>query len=112
MNNLPPSPPFVSRLWPTLALVVAALGVPATTIALFTRFVTEHPLLALIIGLLYEVALFVLSFVGKVWGKLEEPLVERTATRLDHLAQHPLPLPKTVLRLPLLSASGFRCKRA
>jgi hypothetical protein len=54
---------------------------------LITRFVTEHPLLALIIGLLYEVALFVLSFVGKVWGKLEESLVERTATRLDHLAQ-------------------------
>lgn len=87
MNSLPPSPPFVSRLWPTLVLVVAALGVPATTIALFTRFVTEHPLLALSIGLLYEVALFILGFVGEVWGKLEGPLVERTATRLDHLAQ-------------------------
>ena len=70
MKSSPPSPPFVGRLWPTLVLVAAALGVPATTIALFTRFVTEHPLLALGIGLFYEVAIFVLGFVGKVWGRL------------------------------------------
>ncbi len=85
MKSSPPSPPFVGRIWPTLVLAAAALGVPATTIALFTRFVTEHPLLALGIGLLYEVTLFMLGFAGKVWGKLEEPLVEHTATRLEHL---------------------------
>ena len=87
MSSSPPSPPFLGRLWLTLTLGVAALGVPATSVALFTRFVTRHSLLAFGIGLIYEAAVFVLGFMAKVWGKLEDPLVERTAAWLDHLAQ-------------------------
>ncbi len=86
MSSSPLSSPFLSRLWPTLVLIVAAFGVPAATIALFPRFVTGHLLLALGIGLLYEAGVIVLAFAGKVWQKLEGPPSSRTATRLDHPA--------------------------
>jgi len=68
-------------------LVVAAFGVPAATIVLFPRFVTGHILLALGIGLLYEVGVIVLGFAGNVWQKLEVSPSSRTATRLDHPAR-------------------------
>jgi energy-coupling factor transporter ATP-binding protein EcfA2 len=87
MSSSPLSPPFLSRLWPPLVLVVAVFGVPAATIALFPRLVTGHPVLALGIGLIYEVGFIVLGFAGKAWQKLEVPLAERTATRLDHPAR-------------------------
>src|SRR5215467_5897522 len=85
------SPPFLSRPGPILVFVVAAFGVPAASVALFPRLVTGHPLLALGIGLLYEVGIIVLGFVGKAWKKLEAPPSLRTATRFDHPARGILP---------------------
>ena len=87
MSNAPPSPPFLIRFWPTLLLVAAAFGVPAATVALFTRYVTEHPLLTLGILVLYEIVVFILGFARKVWQKLEDPWIERTATWFDHWIQ-------------------------
>jgi hypothetical protein len=87
LSSSPLAPPFLSRLWPLLVLVVAAIGVPAASVALFPRFVTGHLLLALGMGLLYEVGVIVLGFVGKVWQQLEVPPSSRTATRLDHPAR-------------------------
>jgi energy-coupling factor transporter ATP-binding protein EcfA2 len=73
MSNSPPSQPFLSRIWPSLLLVLAVIGVPATAVVIY---ITKYPLIALGIGLLYEGGVFVLGFIGKVWGKLEDPLVD------------------------------------
>src|SRR6266567_5789944 len=87
MNSLPPSPSFLSRLWPTLILILAAIGIPAATIALFTHFVIEHLWLAFIIALVYEIVIFMLGFVAKVWRRLEDSYVEHTAEWFDHWLQ-------------------------
>jgi Sec-independent protein secretion pathway component TatC len=73
MSSVPPSSPspFLSRFWPMLVLLLAAVGVPAAAITVFSHFITDHPLLALGIALLYEVGVFILGFLGKVWQKLE-----------------------------------------
>jgi hypothetical protein len=84
-SSPPPSPsPFLARIWPMLLLVLAAFGVPAAAIPVFSHFITEHPLLALGIGLLYEVGVFILGFLGKVWQKVESRWVDRLADWLDH----------------------------
>ena len=83
MSNTPPSPPFLSRIWPTLLTVLAALGLPTAAIA---YFLTKYPLLAFIIFLLYELGVFIIGFLGKVWGKLEDPLAEHIALRLKQWA--------------------------
>jgi len=52
-------------------LVLTTLGVPIATIIFLSHFITEHPFLALLMGLLYEVGVFILGFLGKVWQRLE-----------------------------------------
>ncbi len=88
MSSSPPSPsPFLNRFWPILVLVLAAFGVPAAATTVFSRFIAEHSLLALSMGVLYEVVVFILSFVGKVWQRLESRLVDRSTEWLDHWIQ-------------------------
>jgi energy-coupling factor transporter ATP-binding protein EcfA2 len=80
MSSPPPSPPFLNRFWPGLLPVLAILGFPATALAFF---LTKHPLLALGIGLLYEVVVLLCSFLMRVWQKWEEPRIEEIATRIS-----------------------------
>jgi energy-coupling factor transporter ATP-binding protein EcfA2 len=87
MSTFPPSPSFPSRFWSTLLLILAAFGIPVATLAVFTRYVTEHPLLAFGIWLLYEATVFILGFAGKVWQELENSWVKSTAKFLDHWIQ-------------------------
>lgn len=77
MSNLasvPPTPPFLSCIWPTLIQVLVAIGLPMAAVA---YYITRYPLLA--IFLLYELSVFIVGFLGKVWGKLEDPLAEHIA---------------------------------
>lgn len=88
MDNTPstssaPPPPFLSRIWPTLIQVLAAIGLPTAAV---TYYLTRYPLLALVIFLLYELGVFIIGFLGKVWGKLEDPLAEHVATWLKQWA--------------------------
>ena len=53
----------------------------------FTTFLWSTPLLAIGIGILYEIIVFVFGFIGKVWQQLESSWVERTATWFDQRAQ-------------------------
>src|SRR6266478_9090060 len=87
MSSSPPSSPFLNRFWPALLALLTLVGIPAGAIALFHNFLVEHPLLAIGIGILYEVIVFVFGFIGKVWQRLESSWVERTATWFDQRAQ-------------------------
>jgi energy-coupling factor transporter ATP-binding protein EcfA2 len=87
MNSSPSPSPFLNRFWPVLVLVLAAFGVPAATITFFGHFIAEHPLLALIIGLLYEMGLLILGFLGQVGRKLQSRWVDRSVEKLDNMIQ-------------------------
>ncbi|MBV8821430.1 MAG: NACHT domain-containing protein, partial [Ktedonobacteraceae bacterium] len=87
MSSSPPSPPFLGRFWPLLLRVLAAFVVPAATVAIFPRFVTEYPLPAFLIGVLYELAVFISGFVGKACQILKDQWAERTAEWFDHWVQ-------------------------
>jgi energy-coupling factor transporter ATP-binding protein EcfA2 len=87
MNNSPSPPPFFNHFWPKLVLILATLGVPAAAIPFFGQFITEHPLLALIIGLLYEMSVLIFGFVGQVWQKLQNRWVDRCVEWLDNIIQ-------------------------
>src|SRR5450755_1911246 len=82
MSNAP-TPPFLQRIWPAVLSVLAALGIPTGAV---TYYLTRHPLQSLAVFLLYELGVFVIGFLGKVWGKLEEPLAEHIATWLKQWA--------------------------
>ncbi len=47
-----------------------------------TYYLTKYPLLSLAVFLLYELGVFVIGFLGRIWGKLEEPLAEHIAAWL------------------------------
>jgi hypothetical protein len=87
MNTSPSPTPFLNYFWPKLVLILAALGVPVAVVTFFRQFITEYPWLALIIGLLYEVVVFILGFIGKVWKNLEEPWAKKVADWFNHRVQ-------------------------
>lgn len=87
MSSSPSLPPFFHPIWLKLPLILAALGVPIAAITFFSQFIMEHPVLALIIGLLYEMGVFILSFVGQVWQKLQGRWVDRSVEWLDDIIQ-------------------------
>ncbi|MBV9688342.1 MAG: NACHT domain-containing protein [Ktedonobacteraceae bacterium] len=87
MSSSPPSPPFLGRFWPTLLRVLAVFGVPAATVAIFSRFVKDYPLPAFLIGVLYELTVFIFGFVGKVCQILKDRWAERTVEWFDHWVQ-------------------------
>src|SRR5947209_1249046 len=85
MSGSPPSPPFLGRFWSILLFVLAAFGFPAATLALFTRFVTEHSLFTLVIGLLYVVVVLpVVGMVTGVWQQLSITWVRRVSDWIDN----------------------------
>lgn len=73
MKNTSTTPPFLTGVRAKLIPVLAVFGLPTATLA---YFLTKHPLLALAILCLYELGVFVVGFIVKVWNKLEEPLIE------------------------------------
>lgn len=62
-----------------LLLFLFAIGVPSATGLALAHTISQNPWQWVVIGLLYELAVGIVSFVGKVWEKLENPLVEQTA---------------------------------
>src|ERR1700730_13057059 len=84
MSSLPSPSPLLNRWLPRSIFILTALGIPATIVAVFTHFVIGHPLLATIIGVAYEVIVFILGFLGKIWQKLESRWVDRMAEWFDH----------------------------
>lgn len=84
MSNSPAPSPLLRRWLPATLTLLAALGVPAAAVSFFTQFVMDHPLLATVIGVLYEAIIFILSFLGKVWSRLESRWVDRIAEWFDH----------------------------
>jgi len=79
----PSPPPFLSRIWPTLMPILVAFGIPATAVV---YYLTKYPVFALTIFLLYELSVVIIGFLGKVWGKLEDPLAEHVAGWLKQWA--------------------------
>jgi energy-coupling factor transporter ATP-binding protein EcfA2 len=79
-NNRPSPPPLIRSALSILQFILIFLGIPGAALA---AFLTKNLLLAVGITLLYEVAVFVLAFLGKVWGRLESPLVDGITIWLD-----------------------------
>src|SRR5690349_20113237 len=67
--NSSPSPN--RNLTPFLLLLLAAIAVPAAAVLAFAKAIAQSPLLAVGLFLLYEVAVFTVGTVGRVWQKLE-----------------------------------------
>ena len=44
MSSSPSPSPLLNRFWPILLFVLAAIGVPAASITVFSHFITDHPL--------------------------------------------------------------------
>lgn len=84
MSNSIPPPSFLGHAWPFLQRFLIIFGIPATAAA---AYFSKNPLLAIGIGLLYEAAVFVFGFLGKVWGKLQDPWAERSANWFDRKVQ-------------------------
>lgn len=59
-----------------LLLFLAAIGIPS---AFVLNLITQHPWLTFVIWLLYELGIVLVGFFGKVWQRLESPLVEQVA---------------------------------
>lgn len=52
---------------PALLLFLFAIGVPPAAALTFARTITQNPWQWLALGLLYEVCLGIIGFLGKVW---------------------------------------------
>lgn len=86
MNNPPPTS-FTQRLPYWLLFLTATVGVPGAAAIAFAEQLSQRPLLALGVAVLYEIVVFVVGFTAKVWQKMESNLVDRTAARLDEALQ-------------------------
>src|SRR5258708_39921489 len=83
MSNEPPSPNF--NRWPTLLLLaVAIFGPPSAIVLTFTHAVTQNPWLTAMLIVAYEVLVFLVTRVAKIWQKLEEPWIEQVAEWIKH----------------------------
>ncbi len=82
MNSTSPSFQYLNVFWHVLVVALTTIGVPVGMIALFHNYLFGNPLLVVIIVVFYEVIVFVLGFMGKVWLKLEDPLVSYISEKL------------------------------
>ena len=78
MSNTPSS----NRL-PTVLFVLASIGIPSVAGLTFAHTITQHPLLALGLALIYEVGVLLVSIVSKVWEQLESNWVKLMAEWID-----------------------------
>src|SRR5712691_483841 len=79
MSNSPPP----NRLPALLLLGIAVFGPPTVATLAFTHAITQNPWLTAILVVLYEVIVFIVSIVGKVWQRLESPWIDQIAQWLD-----------------------------
>src|SRR5258708_16992187 len=87
MSTPSPWPDSSSKGFPPwLLFVIAVLGPPAAFLP-FAHSVTPNPVLIALLVLTYEAFVFIVGFVGKVWQKLESPLVDHIAERITFLVQ-------------------------
>ncbi len=78
MSTSPPPNPSAKGIPPWLIFVLAVFGPPAALVA-FAHSITQNPALIVLLVLIYEVIVFIVGFIGKVWQKLESPLVDHIA---------------------------------
>ena len=83
MNNAPAPPSLLSRVWPTIAYLLVAFGVPGTLIPSLYKYVVAHPWLTVMAVAVYEVIVLIGSFLLKIWQQLESRWVDRIADRFD-----------------------------
>ncbi len=81
MSN--PSSPNPSNRLPAWFLLLVAIGFPSAAGLTFAQTITQHPLQAVGITLLYEVAIVLISIVTGVWQQLYPDWVKRIAIWLD-----------------------------
>ena len=80
--STPSSPdPSTKGLPPWLIFVIAVFGPPAAFLP-FAHSITQNPWVIALILLAYEAVVFIGGFIGKVWLKLESPLVDHLAERI------------------------------
>ncbi len=87
VSSSTPSSPLLHRVLPALLTLLAIFGVPAGTIALFHTVVLAHPLLTLLLALLYEGMILLLGFISRVWENLQSKWVVRVADWCDYWVQ-------------------------
>ena len=75
------------KLWTWVFPVLAALGVPATVIALFREQVLQAPWLAVGMLALYGLFVVVLGFATRVWQRLQDRWVRCAADWVEQALQ-------------------------
>src|SRR5437763_172031 len=74
MNTFPSPNPSPKRIPAWLLFVIAVLGPPAVFIP-FSHIISQNPILIALLVLAYEVIVFLVGFVSKVWQKLGSTLL-------------------------------------
>jgi energy-coupling factor transporter ATP-binding protein EcfA2 len=71
-----PAPNDPSKGLPPWLLFAFLVAAPPAGIIALARTITQNTVVIALLVVLYEVLLFVVNFVGKIWGGLEKPLVD------------------------------------
>jgi energy-coupling factor transporter ATP-binding protein EcfA2 len=67
--------------------ILVAVGVPAGVVSAFHDFIAAHPVLSLIIGIVYVVGVVIAGSLFKIWKRLESQWVEQIATWINTRVQ-------------------------
>src|SRR6266568_3934864 len=81
MSNLPS--PIPQPMLLKILTLLTTLGIPASGIAIFNHFFVLHPLFSIIICLIYEMLIFLIGFLAKIWQKLESRWADRITDAFD-----------------------------
>ena len=66
-----------------VTLLAVAVFPPLATAISFAHAVTQNPGLTIVLVLLYELIIFIISIISKIWQKLESPWINQIANWLD-----------------------------
>src|SRR5260370_20541929 len=66
-----------------VTLLAVAVFPPLATAISFAHAVTQNPGLTIVLVLLYEIIIFIISIISKIWQKLESPWINQIANWLD-----------------------------
>ncbi len=75
----PPPPNWLA----VVTLLAVAVFPPLAAAISFAHAVTQNPGLTIILVLLYEIIIFMISIISKIWQKLESPWINQIANWLD-----------------------------
>lgn len=73
--------------WPLVAKIAVALGGPALGWTALADWAREHPWLAALFVLLYEILVFCAQIVGEIWTRLKGPWLDAAAQWIDYRVQ-------------------------